>query len=144
MAARNRLPPWHEMIRLPNGREVLVRPIRPDDAVPLRAGFPLLQPEEIRQRFLYSVKELSPEMAERLTHPDPRREFAIVAAEPHDVRGYRRFEGIGFHWMEAPVALGHEQRDLCKGSEALVFEWQDAGGGEHIEVAQRIYDFAGG
>jgi RimJ/RimL family protein N-acetyltransferase len=82
MAARNRLPPWHEMIRLPNGREVLIRPIRPDDAVPLRAGFPLLQPEEIRQRFLYSVKELSPEMAERLTHPDPRREFAIVAAEP--------------------------------------------------------------
>jgi RimJ/RimL family protein N-acetyltransferase len=82
MAARNRLPPWHEMIRLPNGREVLIRPIRPDDAVPLRAGFPLLQPEEIRQRFLYAVKELTPEMAERLTRPDPRCEFAIVAAEP--------------------------------------------------------------
>jgi hypothetical protein len=70
------------MIRLPNGREVLIRPIRPDDAVPLRAGFPLLQPEEIRQRFLYAVKELTPEMAERLTRPDPRCEFAIVAAEP--------------------------------------------------------------
>ena len=82
MAARNRLPPWHEMIRLPNGREVLIRPIRPDDAIPLRAGFPLLQPEEIRQRFLYAVKELTPEMAERLTRPDPRCEFAIVAAEP--------------------------------------------------------------
>jgi RimJ/RimL family protein N-acetyltransferase len=82
MAARNRLPPWHEMIRLPNGREVLIRPIRPDDAVPLRAGFPLLQPEEIRQRFLHAVKELTPEMAERLTRPDPRCEFAIVAAEP--------------------------------------------------------------
>jgi RimJ/RimL family protein N-acetyltransferase len=82
MAARNRLPPWHEMIRLPNGREVLIRPIRPDDAVPLRAGFPLLQPDEIRQRFLHAVKELTPEMAERLTRPDPRREFAIVAAEP--------------------------------------------------------------
>jgi len=82
MAARNRLPPWHEMIRLPNGREVLIRPIRPGDAMPLRAAFPLLQPEEIRQRFLYSIKELSLEMAERLTHPDPRREFAIVAAEP--------------------------------------------------------------
>jgi RimJ/RimL family protein N-acetyltransferase len=61
---------------------VLIRPIRPDDAVPLRAGFPLLQPEEIRQRFLYAVKELTPEMAERLTRPDPRCEFAIVAAEP--------------------------------------------------------------
>lgn len=82
MAARNRLPPWHEMQRLANGREVLIRPIRPEDALPLRAGFALLQPDEIRQRFLYALKELTPEMADRLTRPDPRREFAIVAAEP--------------------------------------------------------------
>jgi len=82
MVARNRLPPWHEELRLPNGREVLIRPIRPDDAVPLRAGFALLQPEEIRQRFLYAMKELSPEMARRLTHPDPRSEFALVVSEP--------------------------------------------------------------
>lgn len=82
MTARNRLPPWHELLHLSNGREVLIRPIRPDDALPLRAGFPLLQPDEIRQRFLHAVKELTPEMADRLTRPDPRTEFAIVAAEP--------------------------------------------------------------
>ncbi|MEZ0470499.1 GNAT family N-acetyltransferase [Luteimonas salinilitoris] len=82
MAVRNRLPPWHDQIRLANGRELLIRPIRPDDAVPLRAGFSLLKPDEVRQRFLYSVKELTPEMAERLTHPDPKTEFALVAAEP--------------------------------------------------------------
>ena len=82
MAARNRMPPWHEHIRLPNGREVLIRPVRPEDAEPMRAAFPLLQPEEIRQRFLHPMKELGAEQAERLTHPDPRREFALVAAEP--------------------------------------------------------------
>ncbi len=82
MSPRNRLPPWHEQLRLPNGREVLIRPIRPDDAVPLRAAFPLLQPDEIRQRFLFAMKELGEEQAERLTHPDPRTEFALVAAEP--------------------------------------------------------------
>ena len=43
MAARNRLPPWHEMIRVADGRELLIRPIRPDDAVPLDAGFALLE-----------------------------------------------------------------------------------------------------
>ena len=59
MAARNRLPPWHQELRLTNGREVLIRPIRPDDALPLRAGFDLLQPEEVRHRFLYALKELS-------------------------------------------------------------------------------------
>lgn len=82
MAARNRLPPWHEELRLRNGREVLIRPIRPDDAAPLRAAFPLLQPEEVRQRFLHTMKELTPALAERLTRPDPRAEFALVAAEP--------------------------------------------------------------
>lgn len=82
MAARDRLPPWHERIVLPNRREVLIRPIRPEDAEPIRASFGLLEPEEVRQRFLYSLKELSPEMAERFTRPNPKTEFALVAAEP--------------------------------------------------------------
>ncbi|RNF86375.1 GNAT family N-acetyltransferase [Montanilutibacter psychrotolerans] len=82
MATRERLPPWHERQRLVNGRELLIRPIRPEDAGPLRAGFELLQPDEVRQRFLYSLKEMSPEMADRFTRPNPRTEFALVAAEP--------------------------------------------------------------
>lgn len=82
MAARERLPPWHERQRLPNGRELLIRPIRPEDAGPLRAGFDLLQPEEVRQRFLYSLKEMTAEMAERFTRINPKNEFALVAAEP--------------------------------------------------------------
>ncbi len=79
---RERLPPWHEYKRLLDGREVLIRPIRPEDAEPLRAGFGLLRPEEIRQRFLYAIKELTPEAAARLTRPDPEQEFALVVAEP--------------------------------------------------------------
>lgn len=67
---------------LPNRREVLIRPIRPEDAEPIRASFGLLEPEEVRQRFLYSLKELTPEMAERFTRPNPKTEFALVAAEP--------------------------------------------------------------
>ena len=82
MAARNRLPPWHEQIRLSNGREVLIRPIRPADADPLRPGFALLEPDEIRQRFLHAVRELTPERADQLARPDAKREFALVAAEP--------------------------------------------------------------
>ncbi len=82
MTARERLPPWHERQQLPNGREVLIRPIRPEDAEPLRAGFALLQPDEVRQRFLYSMPDLSPEMAERFTRINPKTEFALVAAEP--------------------------------------------------------------
>jgi RimJ/RimL family protein N-acetyltransferase len=86
MAARNRLPPWHEIVRVADGRELLIRPIRPDDAVPLRAGFALMEPGGLHHRFgdptPGTPASLSEQAAERLTHPDPRREFAIVASEP--------------------------------------------------------------
>lgn len=82
MKPRNRLPPWHEKRTLPNGREVVIRPIRIEDAEPLRAGFGLLRPDEVRQRFLYAIKELTPATAERLCRPHPEREFALVVAEP--------------------------------------------------------------
>ena len=73
---------WHERLRLADGRELLMRPIVPADAEPLRVGFALLTPEEVRLRFLHPLKELSPELLHRLTHLEPRRDFALVAAEP--------------------------------------------------------------
>ncbi len=79
---RNQLPPWHEHVVLANGRKVLIRPIRPADADPLRASFALLTPEEVRQRFLHTMKELPAELAHKLANPDPKNEFALVAAEP--------------------------------------------------------------
>jgi RimJ/RimL family protein N-acetyltransferase len=70
------------MVRTADGRELLIRPIRPDDAVPLRAGFPLMEPDGLHGRLLRSEGGITAENADRLTHPDPRREFAIVASEP--------------------------------------------------------------
>jgi RimJ/RimL family protein N-acetyltransferase len=61
---------------------VLIRPIQPEDAEPLRLGFALLRPDEIRQRFFYAIKELTPEAAAKLACPDPEREFALVVSEP--------------------------------------------------------------
>ncbi|TAK39468.1 MAG: GNAT family N-acetyltransferase [Lysobacteraceae bacterium] len=81
MAARNRLPPWHEMIRTADGREVLIRPIRPEDAVPLGAALPLLQPDELHGSFLQGQAPTAATL-ERLSKPDPRREFTLVASEP--------------------------------------------------------------
>jgi RimJ/RimL family protein N-acetyltransferase len=73
---------WCERLRLDDGRELLLRPIEPADAEPLRAGFALLTPEEVRLRFLHPLKELTPELARQLTHLQPKRDFALVAAEP--------------------------------------------------------------
>lgn len=76
------LPDWHERRRLANGRVVLIRPIDPADAEPLRAAFVLLEPEVVRQRFLASMHGLSAELAQRLTRVDGHDAFALVAAEP--------------------------------------------------------------
>jgi RimJ/RimL family protein N-acetyltransferase len=82
MTARNRLPPWHEYFTLTNGRELLSRPIRPEDSEPLRGTFALLGPDEIRQRMLPAASELTPDVLHRLTHPNPKLEITLVAAEP--------------------------------------------------------------
>lgn len=81
MAIRNRMPPWHENFSLPNGRTLLLRPIRPEDGPPLQGAFSLLGPEEIRARFVRSSAEITPEMVQRLTHPNPKSEIVLVAAE---------------------------------------------------------------
>jgi len=73
---------WCERVWLEDGRELWVRPIQPADAAPIRAAFPLLRPEEIRNRYMHALKELSEEYAHRLTHPEPGSEFVLVASEP--------------------------------------------------------------
>jgi len=85
--------PWHEAIELDDGRRLLVRPIHPGDSQALRDGFTRLSPEEVRQRFLHRVKELTPDTARRLAHIDRRREFAIVVAEPGEP-GRSRIGGV--------------------------------------------------
>jgi RimJ/RimL family protein N-acetyltransferase len=74
--------PWSELVVLPNGRELLVRPILPADARALREGFRVLSPEEVRLRFLHPIAELSEAESVRLANADPHREFVLVAAEP--------------------------------------------------------------
>lgn len=74
--------PWHERVWLSDQRELWIRPIAPADAAPIKAAFPLLNPEEIRRRYMCMLKELSDEYAHRLTHPDPNSEFVLVATEP--------------------------------------------------------------
>lgn len=81
MNTRERLPPWHEKHRLANGREVLVRPIRPEDAEPLRSGFALLEPEVLRAWLLDGRTELTAADAQRLTRLNPKTDFALVVTD---------------------------------------------------------------
>ncbi len=67
---------------LDDGRSLLLRPVDPADAEPMRAGFALLSAEEKRSRYLHPVKELDEAYLQALTHPRPGCEFVLVLAEP--------------------------------------------------------------
>ena len=66
-----------ETLTLPDGATVLIRPVRPEDEPALIAGFAQLSPEEIRMRFMHTLKELSHADAARLTQIDYDREMAL-------------------------------------------------------------------
>lgn len=82
MSGHKRLPPWHELFRQEDGREWLIRPIRPEDADPLLATFTLLGPAEIRQRLVpRGAAAFDIEAAHKLCAPNPQQSFVLVAAE---------------------------------------------------------------
>ena len=67
-----------EILPLPDGSTVLIRPVRPEDEPAFVTSFTQLSTEEVRMRFMYTVKELIHEEAARLTQVDYDREMALV------------------------------------------------------------------
>jgi acetyltransferase len=68
-----------EVVKLPKGMEVLVRPIRPEDEPAHHDFISKLTPEDIRFRFFGTVKELPHSEMARLTQIDYDREMAFIA-----------------------------------------------------------------
>lgn len=64
---------------LSDGREILLRPIRPEDAEIERAFVRGLSEESRYLRFMRAIQELTPEMVVRFTQIDYDREMAFVA-----------------------------------------------------------------
>ena len=64
---------------LPDGAELIIRPIRPEDAEIEQAFVRNLSPEAKYFRFMQSIEELTPEMLVRFTQIDYSREMALIA-----------------------------------------------------------------
>ena len=71
---------------LRDGREIRLRPIRPEDAPTLQQLFHSLTPEDRRKRMFSSMSELPDELAARLTQIDYDREMVLVALDPDNPR----------------------------------------------------------
>ncbi len=122
-----------------DGREWLLRPIRPEDAEPLQTFIRNLSDESRYMRFVSMLRELTPRMLARYTRIDYHRELALVATiqEPNpEQRGRMGERIIGFaHYLRNADGRGAEY--------ALVIgdEWQRCGLGSQlmralIEAAQ--------
>ena len=83
-----------EIITLTNGRQVLVRPIRPEDEPNHHVFLSKLTPEDVRFRFFGRVGELPHSEMARLTQIDYDREMAFIATsigdEPDETLGVVR------------------------------------------------------
>jgi len=76
-------------VTLRDGRQVLIRPIRPEDAEREQRFFASLGPATVYRRFMMALRELPPAMIARFTQIDYDRELALVAQ------------------VEAPSAIDH-------------------------------------
>jgi acetyltransferase len=69
--------------RLASGVPLRIRPIRPEDEARLIEMVSRMDPDDLRMRFFSAIKELSHQMAARLTQIDYARQIALVA-QPQD------------------------------------------------------------
>ena len=81
--------PW----RCRDGRQVLLRPIRPEDEPLEHELIAGLSPESSRFRFFYIIKDITHDMLSRFCNIDYAREMAIIAE--YTDSGKRREVGVG-------------------------------------------------
>jgi acetyltransferase len=66
-------------VRLRDGTEIVIRPIMPEDVDREQQFVRGLSAESRFFRFMSTLRELTPEMLYRFTHPDAQREVALIA-----------------------------------------------------------------
>ena len=82
-------------IRLPDGEQITLRPIRPEDEPLWHELLAGCSPESIRFRFRYLFSGTTHEMATRFCFIDYDREIAIVAEAADPATGRRQLRGVG-------------------------------------------------
>jgi RimJ/RimL family protein N-acetyltransferase len=79
--------------RLPDGAQVLIRPIRADDKFMLAEGLRRLSPESVQRRFLTPKRSFSRAELRYLTEVDGRDHVALVVENPAEP--VRRLIAVG-------------------------------------------------
>lgn len=110
-----------ETFRMRDGRDIVIRPIRPDDAPRLSEHFSRLSPETRRLRFFAPMRNLQPRFAEQLANVDFNERAAFVAALPGEetLRGVGRYGRDGADSVEVAFVIDDDMHGLGLGTELL-------------------------
>lgn len=102
---------------------IMIRPIRPEDALLEREFIKNLSPAAKYFRFMHEVKELTPEMLIRFTQIDYETEMALVAAIENGQQ--ERIIGIARYFTQA-------DRESCEFALVVADAWQNKGIGSRL------------
>ena len=109
--------PQGERVRLRDGATIVIRPVEPNDAVQLKAGFERLGAVSRYRRFLTAVNDLSSHQLAYLTHVDHSSHEAIAALDA--VTG----DGVGIaRYVRDPDDAG-----LAEVAVTVADDWQGRG-----------------
>jgi acetyltransferase len=117
--------------RLRDGTRIMIRPIRPEDAVLERDFVNGLSEQSRYLRFMYSLKAITPELVSKFTQIDYDREMALIA-----------LHGDGQSERQIGVGRCVDDRDGrgCDFAIVVADDWQ--GKGIASELLQRLIDIA--
>jgi len=86
------------------GKRLVLRPIRPDDEPLLITFVQALSPQDRRLRFVGTFRELSHELAVRLTKIDYHRQMAFLLLDGATLLGVGRLAGSHGSWRTRALA----------------------------------------
>jgi len=120
-----------ETVFLPDGTELTIRPIRPEDAESEQEFVRNLSPQAKRFRFMQTINELTPRMLARFTQIDYDREMALVAVA--EIDGRKRQIGVARYVInpderscEFAIVVGDEAQNKGVGSRLMTALMQSA------------------
>lgn len=99
-------------VHLPNGVELWVRPILPEDAAHITRELATADPETLQRRFFTPRPKLTPAQIRRLAEVDYDRRLALVAFVGNEPVAVARYEGLDTEEAEYAMVVAPAWRRL--------------------------------
>lgn len=107
-------------LRLRDGREVLLRAVEASDAAEVIQAFERLSADSRYRRFMQHKKQLNPAALERGLHPQPGRDFALLATIP-------AADGIDIVGGAQYVRADKNNAGTCEFAITVAEDWRGSG-----------------